>query len=188
MFDRQPILIGELLQLRPLVTDDHESLYRAAADPLIWAQHPDPSRAHPAGFKVFFDKALASGGALVAIDRATQQVIGTSRFHSGTSDQVTIGFTFLARAYWGGRFNGEMKRLMIDHAFRFVPAVVFRIGENNLRSRRAVEKLGGIFEGFEPKPEYGQLHAIYRLSRTSWQDGRCEGEPLCSIPTRSGPS
>ena len=169
MFDHQPTLMGQLLRLRPLVAADYDGLYRAAADPLIWAQHPDPSRARPAGFKVFFDKALESGGALVAIDLSDQQIIGTSRFHRVTSDEVMVGYTFLAREYWGGRFNSEMKRLMIDHAFRFVPAVTFRVGENNLRSRRAVEKLGAIFEGLEPQPEWGQIHVIYRLSRTTWQ-------------------
>jgi hypothetical protein len=106
MFDCQPTLSGQLLRLRPMVAADHDGLYRAAADPLIWAQHPDPSRA---------------------------------------------------------------QRMMLDHAFRFVPAVTFRIGENNLRSRRAVEKLGAIYEGVEPQPEWGQIHVIYRLSRTVWQ-------------------
>ena len=105
----------------------------------------------------------------MAIDLSDQQIIGTSRFHRVTSNEVMVGYTFLAREYWGGRFNSEMKRLMIDHAFRFVPAVTFRVGENNLRSRRAVEKLGAIFEGFEPQPEWGQIHVIYRLSRNAWQ-------------------
>jgi len=169
MFERQPTLTGQLLRLRPLEAADHDGLYRVAADPLIWAQHPDPSRAHPPGFKVFFDKALESGGALAVIDQAEQKIIGTSRYHRVTSDDVMIGYTFLARAYWGGRYNGEMKCLMIDHAFRFVPTVTFRVGENNLRSRRAVEKLGAVYEGLEPQPEWGQFHAIYRLSRTVWQ-------------------
>jgi RimJ/RimL family protein N-acetyltransferase len=168
MFELQPTLTGSLLQLRPLAPADHDGLYRAATDPLIWAQHPDPSRAQPAGFKLFFDKALASGGALVAIERISQSIIGTSRYHRVTSEDVMIGFTFLARAYWGGRYNGEMKRLMLDHAFRFVPAVAFRIGENNSRSRRAVENLGAVYEGVEPQPEWGQFHVNYRLSRTSW--------------------
>jgi RimJ/RimL family protein N-acetyltransferase len=169
MFDCQPTLIGEWVRLRPLVAADYDDLYRAAADPLIWAQHPDPSRAQPAGFKVFFDKAIESGGALAAIDQTEQQIIGTSRFHRITSESAMVGYTFLARAYWGGGYNTEMKRMMIDHAFRFVPAVTFRIGENNLRSRRAVEKLGAICEGVETQREYGQIHVVYRLPRTVWQ-------------------
>src|SRR5947208_190785 len=85
---------SELVRLRPLVAADHDGLYRVAADPLIWAQHPDPSRAHPPGFKIFFDKALESGGALAVIDRAEQKIIGTSRYHRLTSDDVMIGYTF----------------------------------------------------------------------------------------------
>lgn len=39
-FDLQPILKGELLELRPLQAEDFHDLYAVAADPLIWEQHP----------------------------------------------------------------------------------------------------------------------------------------------------
>ena len=41
MFDRQPILTGELLELRPLRQADWAALFAVASDPLIWEQHPD---------------------------------------------------------------------------------------------------------------------------------------------------
>jgi RimJ/RimL family protein N-acetyltransferase len=148
-FDRQPRLVGELLELRPLQAQDFDALYRAAADPLIWEQHPEPNRYQRAPFRVFFEEALGSAGALVAVERATGQIIGSSRYHDYDAARrvVEIGWTFLARAYWGGRYNGEMKRLMLEHAFRCVDRVVFVIGPNNLRSRRAVEKIGGVLKG-----------------------------------------
>jgi RimJ/RimL family protein N-acetyltransferase len=40
-----------------------------------------------------------------------------------------------------------MKRLMIDHAFRFVDCVVFLVAPENYRSQRAVEKIGGVRTG-----------------------------------------
>ena len=147
-FDYRPVLIGELIELRPLRPDDFHDLYAVAADPLMWEQHPD-SRHEEAVFEEFFREAAASGGALVAIDTKTGQVIGSSRFHDydkGKS-QVEIGWTFLARSHWGGTHNGEMKRLMLEHAFRFVDRVVFLIHPHNLRSQRAVEKIGAIREG-----------------------------------------
>ena len=97
-------------------------------------------------FKEFFRVALESGGTLLSTDAATDMVIGSSRFHGYNSKQseIEIGWTFLARSHWGGLYNREMKHLMLRHAFRFVDTVVFLIGPNNIRSQRAVEKIGGV--------------------------------------------
>jgi len=143
-FDLQPTLTGALIRLRPLVPGDHDALFAVASDPLIWEQHPDKTRSQPDGFRRFFQEALESGGALLALDTATGEVIGSSRFHGyePARDEIEIGWTFLARSRWGGRYNREMKELMLQHAFRFVGRVVFLIDPGNLRSQRAVHKLG----------------------------------------------
>jgi len=144
-FQLQPHLVGELLELRPLRPEDWESLFAVAADPLIWEQHPARDRYQEEVFREFFREALASRGAFVVIDRQTQGIIGSSRyfaFDQGKSE-IEIGWTFLARSHWGGKYNAEMKRLMLDHAFKFVESVVFLIGPTNFRSRRALEKIGG---------------------------------------------
>jgi len=142
-FDLQPTLTGELLELRPLRPDDFEELYRAASDPLIWEQHPEPTRHQRDVFRRYFDSAIESKGAFAVVDRKSGTIIGSSRYWNLEESEVEIGWTFLERAYWGGEYNREMKRLMLDHAFRFVERVVFVVGEDNLRSRRAVEKIGG---------------------------------------------
>jgi RimJ/RimL family protein N-acetyltransferase len=143
--DRQPNLTGELVELRPATADDWDALFAIASDPLIWAVHPAHDRWQEPVFRAFFDAGLESGGMLVAIDRASGAVIGSSRYDFGRAEpgEVEIGWTFLARAFWGGRHNGEMKRLMLDHAFRFVDRAIFVIGEGNIRSRRAIERVGG---------------------------------------------
>ena len=145
-FDRQPTLVGELLELRPLRAADFAALFQAAADPLIWEQHPERERYQEATFRSFFEQALASGGALVAIDRATGTIVGSSRYHGHdpASGVVEIGWSSSPRTCWGGRYNGDMKRLMLAHAFRYVKKVIFIIGPENRRSQRAVEKLGGV--------------------------------------------
>lgn len=147
-FELQPTLSGELLELRPLREIDFDELYAVAADPLIWEQHP-VARYQEAEFCKFFADAIHSGGTLVAYDRATEAMIGSSRFHGYRADasEIEIGWSFLARQYWGGRYNREMKRLMLDHAFRFVDSVVFLVGPTNFRSQRAMEKIGGIRDG-----------------------------------------
>jgi len=164
-FDAQPVLIGELLELRPLRAHDFEELFRVASDPLIWEQHPEHNRYQEPTFRAFFEEALTSGGALVALDRATGQIIGSSRYYGYDSEQsvIEIGWTFLARAYWGGRYNGEMKRLMLEHAFRWVTRVVFIIGPDNRRSQRAVEKIGGVHAGTTTDAR-GQARLVYELT------------------------
>ncbi|MGA7683869.1 MAG: GNAT family N-acetyltransferase [Terriglobales bacterium] len=149
-FDFQPILKGALVELRPLRAEDADDLFAVASDPLIWEQHPARERYKPDVFATFFRDALASGGALAALDCSDGRIIGSSRYHSyrAEASEIEIGFTFLARSHWGGQYNGEMKRLMLRHAFRFVKRVVFLIGPQNLRSQKAIEKLGGVRGGW----------------------------------------
>jgi RimJ/RimL family protein N-acetyltransferase len=147
-FDYQPTLEGKLVEARPLQAGDRADLYAVASDPLIWEQHPDKSRQTAAGFASFFRESLASGGALLVSDAATQRVIGSSRFFgfSEESSEVEIGWTFLARSHWGGACNGELKQLMLRHAFRFVDSVVFFVSAGNIRSQQSVSRIGGILE------------------------------------------
>jgi N-acetyltransferase len=168
--DRQPVIIGEILELRPLRADDFDALYAVASDPLIWEQHPERNRCERPVFRAFVDEALASGGALVAIDRATGRIIGSSRYHGHDPERsvVEIGWTFLARAYWGGRYNGEMKRLMLEHAFRSVDRVVFVIGPDNRRSQRAVEKIGGVPAGAILDAR-GRERVVYEITRELYE-------------------
>ena len=164
-FDLQPVFAGELIRLRPLRPEDFDALYAVASDPLIWEQHPASDRWRRDVFEEFFREALESGGALLATDARTGEVIGSSRFSGYDADrsEIEIGWTFLARSRWGGAYNGEMKRLMLRHAFRFVTSVVFVIGPQNVRSRKAIEKIGGVLEG--PRLVRGRESVVYRLSR-----------------------
>jgi N-acetyltransferase len=147
-FDLQPTLRGELVEVRPLRQDDYDELYVVASDPLVWEQHPD-DRWREDVFGEFFAEHLATGGALAVLDASTGAVIGTSRYHGydPARSEVEIGWTFLGRAYWGGDHNGELKRLMLGHAFHFVDRVIFVVAPGNLRSQRAVEKLGAVRAG-----------------------------------------
>jgi RimJ/RimL family protein N-acetyltransferase len=148
-FDRQPHLVGDTVELRPLRQDDYVDLYAVAADPLLWEQHPVPAQHEEEMFRQFFSRQLASGGALAVLDRRDGRIIGTTRFHSYDPErsEVEIGWTFLARSHWGGDTNGEMKRLMLAHAFRTVRRVVLLVHPQNVRSQRAVEKIGGVRVG-----------------------------------------
>jgi N-acetyltransferase len=98
-----------------------------------------------------------------------QSVIGCSRYTDyEPGERVAIGSTFLARSHWGGAANAQMKRLMLRHAFTEVSEVRFTVAERNLRSRRAVEKLGAKLDGAEDVPRWGQVHVIYSLTPDLW--------------------
>jgi len=170
-FDLQPTLRGKLLELRPLRPGDFNGLYAVASDPLIWEQHPANDRWKPEVFKKFFQDALDSGGALVAIDVKDGRVIGSSRFHGydERGSEVEIGWTFLARSHWGGTYNREMKELMLGHAFGFVDRVVFLVGSQNLRSQRAVEKIGGVRVGSRIDGE-GRVGFVYQMTASAFAE------------------
>jgi RimJ/RimL family protein N-acetyltransferase len=156
-FKLQPHLKGELIELRPLRAEDWDDLFAVASDRLIWEQHPESDRYKEDIFKAFFKDALECGGAFVIIEAKSQQIIGSTRFYGydPQKSEVEIGWTFLARNYWGGRYNWELKQLMLDHAFRFVESVVFFVGENNIRSQKAMERIGAIRNGMAKKA-YGK--------------------------------
>ncbi len=114
VFELQPHLKGGLIELRPLKPDDWDELFAVASDSLIWEQHPERDRYKEDAFRVFFKEALESGGAFVIIDRKSRQMIGSTRFYGYDPEksEIEIGWTFLGRKYWGGRYNAEMKRLL----------------------------------------------------------------------------
>jgi RimJ/RimL family protein N-acetyltransferase len=149
------------------------ALVAVAADPLIWEQHPDKTRFQPPGFKAFFQQALGSGGALLAIETGSGRVIGSSRFHGydEVADEVEIGWTFLARSHWGGQYNREMKRLMLEHAFRYVGRVVFHIDPANHRSQRAIEKIGAVRAGVRTDAS-GRASNVFQIGAREWRSRR----------------
>ena len=173
-FELQPRLKGKLIEVRPLKPDDFDALFAAAGDPLIWEQHPEPDRYTRPVFQKFFDGAIESRGGLAVIERKSGRIIGSSRYFNlkpkskSEASEIEIGFTFLERAYWGGDYNGELKQLMVEHALKFVERVVFVVGERNLRSQKALEKIGARYlrKADLPGPD-GALkpNVVYAINR-----------------------
>ena len=163
-FDLQPNLKGDLIELRPLTLEDWNDLFAVASDPLIWEQHPESNRYKEDVFRIFFSEALESGGAFAIIDKQNRQIIGSTRFYGYDPEksEIEIGWTFLARKYWGGRYNRELKQLMLDHAFKFVENVIFYVGENNIRSQKATEKIGAAKDGLVEKV-YGNRPPFFNV-------------------------
>ncbi len=168
-------MLGDaLVRARPLQAGDFEALYSVASDPLVWEQHPSNTRWQRPVFENFFAGAMASGGAFLVSDAVSGAPIGSSRYydHDAARSQLSIGYTFLARACWGRGHNQSLKKLMLEHAFRYVGRVVFQVGAHNRRSRIAMERLGAVLVGEEPVAYYGEapnLNVIYAIDRAQWQ-------------------
>ena len=166
-------LHDELVKLVPLTANDFDKLYAVASDPLIWEQHPSSDRYQEPVFRKFFKGALDSKAALLIVDKSSGQVIGSTRYYDyKENESIAIGFTFLARAYWGGRYNKSVKELMINYAFQYVDKVMLHIGATNLRSQIATMRFGAVKTGeFFTEDEYGKrLSFEYTLGKSAWTE------------------
>jgi RimJ/RimL family protein N-acetyltransferase len=163
-------LKNESVILIPLSNEDFEQLYAVASDPLIWEQHPNPDRYKRDVFQNYFNGAMESGGALLVKNAENGEIIGCSRYYDYVPDkkEVKIGYTFFGRSSWGKGFNNAAKQLMIRHAFTQVDIIIFHVGVNNFRSRRAMEKLGAELLGVEDVAYYGEptkQNCVYAIKK-----------------------
>jgi RimJ/RimL family protein N-acetyltransferase len=158
-----PPLAGEYLRLEPLSLHHVPGLLAAAAqDPSLyqWVLVPqdEPAmRRHVQDALAARARGIAVPFAVVRLDDET--VIGSTRFHqldywpgSGREDvpdTCEIGYTWLAREALRTGANTEMKRLMLAHAFEVwrVRSVCLHTDVRNQRSRSAIQRIGGTFEG-----------------------------------------
>jgi RimJ/RimL family protein N-acetyltransferase len=171
MFDLQPKqLKNELIQLIPLQETNFEELYAVASDPLIWEQHPNKLRYQRDVFQNYFEGAMLSKGAFLIRDSKTNEVIGSSRFYdyNESDNSVLIGYTFIGRKFWGNGYNKALKKIMLDYAFQHVDKVYFHIGAFNLRSQKAIEKIGAVkVDEFEVEyyGEDSKLNFVYLIQK-----------------------
>src|SRR5215510_6182903 len=165
--DFQPTLIGPTAIVRPIAPEDWTELYAIGSDPEIWRLHPVSDRYTEPEFRKFFDSGVTSKMAFVFVDRASNRLIGSSRYYGHEPDisEIEIGWTFVARSHWGGAVNREVKRLMLDQAFTFV--------DTNWRSQGAMKKIGGVpRDGLFTRELSGdRKHVIFEITKERYQNG-----------------
>ena len=176
-FELQPRIENFCIKLEPLEPGDFEALYAAASDPKIWEQHPNKNRYQRDVFATYFKGAIESGGAFRVLDNATGALIGSSRYYDfdEAARTIAIGYTFIVRDHWGGQYNRALKTLMLDHAFRFVDRVIFHVGVDNIRSRKAMERIGGVYVGEVAVAYYGersQQNVVFEIDAAAWAKSR----------------
>ncbi|PAM94829.1 GNAT family N-acetyltransferase [Flavobacterium sp. IR1] len=146
-FNLQPeVLEDNITKLIPLEESHFDALYEVASDPLIWEQHPMKDRYKIEVFRSFFDAGINSQSSFLILDKNTNEIVGNTRYYDYNAEKssIAIGFTFIGRKFWGGLHNKSNKKLLIDYAFKHVNTVVFHIGAENIRSQKAVAKLGAV--------------------------------------------
>lgn len=173
-FNFQPVLTGNNFSIRPLCENDFDALYRCASDKKLWEGHPAKDRYKEVEFKKWFKSAIESNATVVFQDNITNELIGSSRFYTVDSEpnDVSIGYTFLARQYWGGKTNFEFKQLMLNYAFNYFSNVWFHISPSNIRSQKATQKIGGVFSHEKMANISGepQNWLFYKINKNSWQE------------------
>lgn len=170
----QPFLENKLIRIRPLRINDLEPMYTIAKDPRIWEQHPC-DRYKRTEFERFFSESIQSKGALTILDQQTNQVIGSSRFKriKGFQNGIEIGWSFLDRSYWGGATNKVVKGLMIQYAFSFIDHILFYVAKSNVRSQKAVEKIGAQKinpSTFPMLPRKGEDTLTFMIKKTEYMN------------------
>lgn len=172
-FSIQPVLESEEFQLIPLQKGDFESLYEVASDPKVWEQHPNKDRYQKEIFENFFRGAMESEGAFKIIEKATGDVLGSSRYYNfdENDNHIFIGYTFYGTKSWGKGINPKVKKLMLDYIFQYVDKVHFHIGKENFRSQKALERLGGIKIAEEEVAYFAEptrTNFVYEIKKEDW--------------------
>jgi RimJ/RimL family protein N-acetyltransferase len=173
-FSLQPTLENENLKLIPLQESDFERLYAVASDPEVWAMHPNKERYKREVFQNFFTGALESKGAFLVIDKNSDEVLGSTRFYDFNEEDrsILIGYTFYGTKSWGKNINAQVKKMMLDYIFQFVDKVIFHVGKDNIRSVKAMEKLGAENLGNEEVAYFGEapkINTVFQITKKAWK-------------------
>ncbi|CAM2832078.1 N-acetyltransferase [Chryseobacterium flavum] len=172
-FSVQPVLENEEFQLVPLQQGDFESLYEVASDPEVWKQHPNKDRYKREVFETFFEGAMHSGGAFKIIEKASGDVLGSSRYYNFDEhdNHIFVGYTFYGTKSWGKGINPQIKKLMLDYIFQYVDKVHFHVGKENFRSQTAMERLGAKKIAEEEVAYYAEptrTNFVYEIKKEDW--------------------
>jgi len=178
-------LEGKRVKLIPLQKEHSIPLYNCSRDPEIWSNYPIHIRSIDE-MERFVQKALEGREKrdqypFAILDKETNEIVGTTRFLriSEESNNLNIGSTWYSPKVWRTRVNTETKYLMLKYAFEVLNVVRVEIitTTNNIRSQKAIERLGAIKEGILRKKYHNMDYVIYSIISDEWEDvkDRLEG-------------
>lgn len=148
-------LQGETVTLTSLKRAHFKDLTELANEKSIW-EHYIFDGSNPEKFKGILEIALEERDKgnqfpFTIIQNEDYKIIGSTRFLDlqRTHKKLEIGFTWVHPDHWGTVINLECKLLLLNYCFDMLGThrVQFKTDENNIRSRKAIVKIGGQFEG-----------------------------------------
>jgi RimJ/RimL family protein N-acetyltransferase len=178
-----PILLkGDEIELLPLEKEHLEDLFLATANKEIWeltsVNYSVEEIFYPNFNNAINEREKGTAYPFVIVHKRSNKIIGTTRFLEiyPNDKKLEIGVTWIMKEYWGTTVNLECKLLLLDYCFDTLKAnrVQFRAKDNNLRSRKAIEKIGGQFEGTLRKDKIEpngvpRNTAFYSILDDDWQ-------------------
>lgn len=185
------ILKGETVTLIPLEQEHLEELYSASTDKELWKLVPSDCSERATFFSNYSYalEARVNGTQypFVILDNRTNKIIGSTRFFEiyQADKKLEIGWTWITQEYWGTTVNLECKLLLMSYCFEVLKTnrVQLKTKDTNIRSRKAIEKIGGVFEGILRKDKIQQdgttrNAAYYSILNTEWEDAKQKIELL----------
>ena len=183
-FDPKPVVLeGTFVRMEPLALRHAEALFAASQDPEIWRWLPAPMFSSVAEVRSWIEEALAlqAKGEVVpfaTIRKSDGAAVGSTRYLDIRPPHraIEIGWTWLATAAQRTPVNTEAKFLMLQHAFETLGAIRLQLktDERNEKSRKAIGRLGAVFEGilrnYQTRTHDGYVRntAMFSITDTEW--------------------
>lgn len=180
-FQHPLILKGRRVELRPVEEETLDELFDVGRDREIWrltsVDYSDPAIFYPSFKTAMHDRECGKAYPFLVCLGDSGRVIGTTRLleFQPHDKKVEIGVTWIASEFWGRGINAECKQLLLEYCFETlgVNRIQFRAKADNARSRRALEKIGAMFEGVMRKDKIEpngnpRDTAFYGIVREDW--------------------
>jgi len=153
--DHWTVLSGQVVDLIPLQKEHFPELVKLSKDKRIWEFYIfnwyDSEKFLDVLKSAIVEKEKGTQFPFIIYHKPEKKIIGSTRFLEiqPLHKKLEIGWTWLHPDYWGTEVNLECKLLLLTFCFEKLQAmrVQLKTDENNLRSRKAIEKIGGKFEG-----------------------------------------
>lgn len=185
------ILEGKTVELIPLEKEHFEALYAAAADKEFWDLIPTDCSDRTVFYKTYefalSERETGNQYPFVIRHKETQKLIGSTRFFEiyPSDKKLEIGWTWITKEFWGTAVNLECKLLLLTFCFDTLKTnrVQLKTKDNNFRSRKAIEKIGGVFEGILRKDKVSsdgttKNAAYYSILDDEWNNAKLTIEKL----------
>jgi RimJ/RimL family protein N-acetyltransferase len=148
-------LLGQRVKIVPMETKHTEELFAAGGSLDIWTYMPmvvqtfgDMERLVNDALK---EREQGTQFPFVIFDKDASKLVGSTRFLdiSATNRSLEIGWTWLSPSVWRTKVNTECKYLLFKHCFETLGTirVQLKTDSRNLRSQKAIERIGGVKEG-----------------------------------------